>query len=241
MGPKGLEFGSAWFDENVERGYRLVKTQSTPVFAFAHLLGIKLMPRIRHWKNLTFYRSDKQARYKHIDGLFQDAIDWDLIETHWQDLLQVAISIQAGKVSSAMLLRKLGNYSRKNKLYLAAQEVGRVDRTIYLLKWISDVPTRHEVTAGTNKAEEYHGLAKWIRFGGEGVIAENDPDEQQKRVRYVSLVAAAIMFQNAVDMTRAIKQPGARWISREPRRRDVFESVHDPQDQTIWRIRVANG
>ena len=98
MGPKGLEFGSAWFDENVERGYRLVKTQSTPVFAFAHLLGIKLMPRIRHWKNLTFYRSDKQARYKHIDGLFQDAIDWDLIETHWQDLLQVAISIQAGKV-----------------------------------------------------------------------------------------------------------------------------------------------
>lgn len=182
------------------------QSQSAPVFAFAHLLGIKLMPRIRHWKSLTFYRPDKQSQYKHLDGLFKDTIDWDLIETHWRDLMRVAISIQAGKVSSAMLLRKLGNYSRKNKLYLAAQEVGRVERTLYLLKWISDLPTRREVTAGTNKAEEYHGLAKWIRFGGEGVIAENDPEEQQKRVRYVSLLAAAIMFQNVVDMTRAIKQ-----------------------------------
>ena len=26
MGPKGLEFVSAWFDENLERGYRLIKT-----------------------------------------------------------------------------------------------------------------------------------------------------------------------------------------------------------------------
>jgi TnpA family transposase len=27
--------------------------QSTPVFGLAHLLGIKLMPRIRNWKDLT--------------------------------------------------------------------------------------------------------------------------------------------------------------------------------------------
>ncbi|MGA9173519.1 MAG: Tn3 family transposase [Thermoactinomyces sp.] len=29
------------------------------------------------------------------------------------------LSIKAGKISSAMLLRKLGNYSRKNRLYKA--------------------------------------------------------------------------------------------------------------------------
>ena len=26
IGPKGLEFVSAWFEENLERGYRLIKT-----------------------------------------------------------------------------------------------------------------------------------------------------------------------------------------------------------------------
>jgi hypothetical protein len=33
------------------------QAQSTPVFGLAHLLGIKLMPRIRNWKDLTFFPS----------------------------------------------------------------------------------------------------------------------------------------------------------------------------------------
>jgi len=61
--------------------------QSAPVFGLAHLLGIKLMPRIRNWKDLRFFRPSTDARYKHIDSLFSDTIDWDLIETHWPDLL----------------------------------------------------------------------------------------------------------------------------------------------------------
>jgi len=61
--------------------------QSAPVFGLAHLLGIKLMPRIRNWKDLRFFRPSTDARYKHIDSLFTDTIDWDLIETHWPDLL----------------------------------------------------------------------------------------------------------------------------------------------------------
>lgn len=40
--------------------------QSTVVFAIAYLLGIKLMPRIRNWKDLKFHRPYKTARYKHI-------------------------------------------------------------------------------------------------------------------------------------------------------------------------------
>ncbi|NMF00178.1 transposase [Aneurinibacillus aneurinilyticus] len=50
-------------------------------------------------------------KYKHIDSLFSDTIDWDLIELHWKDLLRMVLSIKHGKISSAMLLRKLGNYS----------------------------------------------------------------------------------------------------------------------------------
>ncbi|WP_431961793.1 Tn3 family transposase [Actinacidiphila sp. bgisy160] len=44
--------------------------QSLPVFTLAHLLGFDLMPRIRNWKGLTFYRPSKQTEYVHIDALF---------------------------------------------------------------------------------------------------------------------------------------------------------------------------
>jgi TnpA family transposase len=117
--------------------------------------------------------------------------------------MQVALSIQAGKISSALLLRKLGNHSRQNRLFLAAQEVGRAVRTIFLLEWISSLPLRQHVTGTTNKIESYNGFAKWLSFGGD-VIGENDPDEQQKHLRYNDLVATAVILQNIVDMARIV-------------------------------------
>lgn len=163
------------------------------------------MPRIRNWKDLTFHRPDKAVRYQHIDSLFGEAITWELIEGHWRELMQVVVSIQAGKISSATLLRKLSYGGPRNKLFLAAQELGRAVRTIFLLKWISQAELRRDVSANTNKIEAYNGFAKWLSFGGD-VIPENDPDEQQKRLRYNDLIAACVILQNAVDMTRTLRQ-----------------------------------
>ena len=141
--------------------------QFTPVFAFTYLMGIKLMPRIRNWKDLNFFRPAKNVRYQHIDSLFKGEADWSFLETH--------CSMYAGRLSSPTLLRKLSHHSRKNRLYQAAQELGRVQRTIYLLRWISDLSLRSGVTAGTNGVEGYHALTKWLEFGVEGVIQETIP------------------------------------------------------------------
>ncbi|MGY6258826.1 Tn3 family transposase [Paraburkholderia caledonica] len=182
--------------------------QSAAVFAFTYLLGINLMPRIRNWKDLVLYRPDSKAKYKHIDKLFTATIDWTLIEQHWQELMQVALSIQAGTISSPLLLRRLGSESRKNRLYLAARELGNVVRTVFLLEWIGSLELRQEVTANTNKIESYNGFSKWLSFGGD-VIAENEPEEQQKRLRYNDLVASAVILQNTVDMMQALREMAA--------------------------------
>lgn len=180
--------------------------QSTPVFALSYLLGINLMPRIRNWKDLIFYRPDPETVYQHIDALFTEQINWELIRTHWQDLFRVVLSIQAGKISSELVLRKLGNYSRKNRLYRAFRELGRVVRTVFLLQFISNAQLRQQITAATNKVESYHGFAKWFFFGGDGIIASNDSEKQEKMVKYNDLVANAVIFQNVVDLTEVLQQ-----------------------------------
>src|SRR3546814_8382267 len=76
--------------------------QSATVFAFTYLLGINLLPRIRNWKDLDFFRADKQTRYAHIDSLFHGAIDWTLIETHWKDLLQIRSEEHTSELQSLM-------------------------------------------------------------------------------------------------------------------------------------------
>ena len=76
------------------------QAQSAPVYGLAFLLGIKLMPRIRNWKDLKWFRPTADEVYQHIDSLFtKDAIDWDLIACHLPDMLQVAQSIRAGRIS----------------------------------------------------------------------------------------------------------------------------------------------
>ncbi len=179
--------------------------QSLPVFGLSHLLGIQLMPRIRNWRDYRFFRPDEDSRYEHIDALFREDMDWDLIETHWKDLMQVVLSIKSGKIAASTLLRKLGNYSRKNRLYQAFRALGAAVRTLFLLQYISDRELREQITASTNKVEAYNGFSKYFFFGGEGVIADNDPLEQEKAVKYNDLVANAVIFHNVVEQTRIIK------------------------------------
>ncbi len=61
-----------------------------------------------------------------------------------------------------------------------------------------------EIHANTNKVESFHYFAKWLNFGGE-VLQENDPEEQEKLIKYNNLVANALIFQNVIDQTRIIK------------------------------------
>jgi TnpA family transposase len=180
--------------------------QSTPVFGLAYLLGIDLMPRIRNWKGLTLFRPSKTARYKHIDLLFTDVIDWSLIATHLPDMLRVVLSIRAGRISPSTLLRKLGTYSRKNRLYQAFQELGRVIRTAFLLRYLHEAELRRTIQAATNKSETFNRFVQWLFFGGEGLIAENDRDRQRKLIKYNHLVANCLIFHNVQAQTRVLHQ-----------------------------------
>lgn len=149
--------------------------QSAPVFALSYLLGIQLMPRIRNWKGCTFYRANSSDKYQYLEPLFGDVINWELIKTHWQDLMRVVLSIRAGKLMPSTILKKLGTYSRKNRLYQAFRELGRVVRTMFLLQYISDMGLRRQITACTNIVEAYNGFSKWLFFGKDGLITDNDP------------------------------------------------------------------
>ncbi|MFG3118017.1 Tn3 family transposase [Streptomyces sp. NPDC048197] len=106
--------------------------------AFAHLPGFGLAPRIRNWKHLTLYRPTRSVEYVHIDALFGEpdkhVIDWELIESRFQHLMKVAVSVREGAISSTLLLRRLRAGSDKNATYFAFREVGRVIRTIALLR-----------------------------------------------------------------------------------------------------------
>jgi Tn3 transposase DDE domain len=53
--------------------------------------------------------------------------------------------------------------------------------------------------------EAYHKFSKWFFFGGFGIVAKNDPIEQEKTIKYKDLVANAVVFHNVVDLTSLLR------------------------------------
>lgn len=119
-----------------------------------------------------------------------------MIETHWTDLLRTAISIRENRLSSVTLLRRLGNHSRKNRLYRAFRELGRAVRTITLLRYLSDPDLREQITQVTNRNESFHNFADWLMFGGQ-LIGHNDPNYQEKIIKFNELLANCASGQSS--------------------------------------------
>ena len=178
--------------------------QSEVLFGLAFLLGILIMPRIRQFKHLYYYKAFNSDFYQNINDLFTEKpIDWQLIETYYHDMLRVAISIQQGTVKASTVLRRLCSKSRKNKLYYAFRELGRVRRSIFLLNYINDPDMRRMIHAATCKSEEFNEFIDWVRFGG-GVISDNLRYSQRKIMKYSHLVANMLIFHTVVNQTKVV-------------------------------------
>jgi hypothetical protein len=100
---------------------------------------------------------------------------------------------------------RLRSNSRKNRLYKVFREVGRSVRTVALLRYLADPQLRARITAATNKAESYHGFAQWLSFGNNGMLADNDPAEQEKLIKLNTLLANLVIFHNALDMMDVVR------------------------------------
>ncbi len=72
--------------------------------------------------------------------------------------------------------------------------------TLFLLRYISEADFRQSIRAETTKIESFHSFMGWIGFGGP-VIKSGDPVEHAKQMKYIDLVANAIMLHNVVDLT----------------------------------------
>ncbi|MEU0633941.1 Tn3 family transposase [Streptomyces sp. NPDC005989] len=74
------------------------------------------------------------------------------------------------------------------------------------LRYLSDAPLRRRVTAATNKVESFNRFSQWIGFGNRGVIADNDPIEQEKAMNFNALLTNAVIFHNTLDIAEIVRQ-----------------------------------
>lgn len=128
----------------------------------------------------------------------------DVIGEHWGDVVWLVGSIKAGGVASSTVRKKLSAYERQNQLDLALQDIGRVERTLFMLDWLEMPELRQRCQAGLNKGELRHALAQAICTFRQGRIADRSHEAQQYRASGLNLVIAAIVYWNTLYMSRAV-------------------------------------
>ncbi|WP_251030986.1 MULTISPECIES: transposase [unclassified Exiguobacterium] len=54
--------------------------------------------------------------------------------------------------------------------------------------------------------ERQNVFTKWLSFGGDGVIAENNREKQKKTIKYNHLVANCLIFYNVFQLTQILHE-----------------------------------
>jgi TnpA family transposase len=85
---------------------------------------------------------------------------------YWDDLLHLAASIQTRTVAPSTILKRLAASRNPSQLARALRELGRLERTLFMIEWYSDPALRRRCQAGLNKGEAAHKLKRAVFFHG---------------------------------------------------------------------------
>lgn len=173
------------------------------VFGLCHLLGFRFAPRIRDLSERRLYTLTPSAEYAALHQLIGGPINVKAIEDDWKEVLHLAASIRTGTVSASVMLKKLAGYSRQNSLSRALREIGRVERSLFMLDWLDDIDLRRRTNANLNKGEARNALARAVFFNRLGELRDRTFENQRHRASGLNLVSAAIILWNTVYLGRA--------------------------------------
>lgn len=92
----------------VEKNYVDSHGQSEVAFAFCRLLGFQLMPRLKAIHSQRLYRpeSGQAEAFPKLQPVLTRAIDWELIEQQYDQLLKYATALRLGTAEPEDILRR---------------------------------------------------------------------------------------------------------------------------------------
>ena len=118
--------------------------------------------------------------------------------------MRLKVSIEAGVVLPSVILRKLAAAEPSNALSRALRVLGRIERTLFTLQWLSDPALRQRSHAGLNKGEASNSLRRAVFFHRQGEIRDRTFENQSFRASSLSLITAAISYTGTPSISTAL-------------------------------------
>uniref|UniRef100_UPI001F02CEC4 Tn3 family transposase n=1 Tax=Xenorhabdus sp. Sc-CR9 TaxID=2584468 RepID=UPI001F02CEC4 len=176
------------------------------IFALCYLLGYYFMPRIRDLKDQQLYRVERHVNYGVFTPLLNKTADLSIIEEQWDEMINVAQSLKKRTAPAHVIVERLTNSFPSDRLSKAFTNLGRIIKTEYILRYITDENLRRTVQRQLNKGEYRHNLPRWIFFANQGEFTTGDYVEIMNKASALSLVSNAILYWNTTRISHIIDE-----------------------------------
>jgi TnpA family transposase len=177
---------------------------SDMIFGLFWLLGYQFSPRLADAGEARFWRVDKDADYGALNELARSCVNPKKVTQHWDDMLRIGGSMKLGTVQASELIRSLLRSERPSSLAQAIIEVGRINKTIYLLNYVDDEGYRRRILTQLNRGEGRHVVARAICHGKRGEIRKRYREGQEDQLGALGLVTNAVVLWNTIYMDAAL-------------------------------------
>lgn len=130
------------------------------LFGIAKLLGYLYAIRITDFSKFSIYGFDRVEMTGVIKPDTQ--INMKLIENNWDEILRFIATIKTGYTSASIIIPKFINRF-DDPIFLGLREVGRIEQTIFILKYIQSVELRQIIEAHLAKVDIYKQMSASIQ------------------------------------------------------------------------------
>ncbi|MDJ0595975.1 MAG: Tn3 family transposase [Pleurocapsa sp. MO_226.B13] len=192
----------------VKKNYVDSHGQSEIAFAFTHLLGFQLMPRLKRMKVQKLYRPHvgQPDSYANLQPILTRPIKWDLIRQQYDQMVKYATALRLGTAETEAILKRFRKNPVQHPTYQALMELGRVIKTIFLCQYLDSSDLRREINEGLNVVERWNGVNDFIFYGKGGEFASNRLESQELSVLSLHLLQICLVYINTLMIQSVLAQ-----------------------------------
>ena len=211
-------------DMHVTKNYVDTHGQSEVAFAFTHLLGFELMPRLKGIGRKKLYLPNKKIaeQLPNLEKiLVRRPINWELIRKQYDEMVKYATALRLGTAEAEAILRRFTKNGVQHPTYRALQELGRVRRTVFLCHYLHDESVRREIQAGLNVIENWNSANTFIFYGRSSELTTNKREDQELAVLSLHLLQICLVYINTLMMQQVLKEVSWQQRMGEAERRGL--------------------